>query len=313
VRIAVATAAFFTAAALIVQFASAGQFVESFRATVTGGTTPADVAHAIPKFCWELLIKPFDVAAPFAIACWCALTAARPSTLRQAQGRPEPVEWRRPPWPHMYFLAATLLPMAIFASPGTASNHLIDLQMASTLVIGVALSRGVLSPRAVVPVYAALAAVLVAISWPVPGIPSVVAAVEADGPRRRAVVQAIHAEFLPAGTPYLSIDPIVPVLNNERPFLLDDFNLERFIREGAPPGRDVEQRVRRHFFHAIVLHDSGDFPHDMNAGDPGFSDDCEKYWANQEGPLLPLLRSAYEVRAIRKPFVILTATDDVSP
>jgi len=293
VWIAAATAAFFAGAVAIVQFASGGQFLESFRATVTGGTTPSDVAHAIPKFGWELLIKPFDVAAPFAIACWCALTAAR-----------------RPAWPHMYLLAAALLTLGIFASPGTASNHLVDLQMASTLVIGVALSRGALSSRSVAPMYAALAAVLVAISWPVPGIPSVAAALEADGPRRRAVVQAIHAEFLPAGAPYLSIDPIVPVLSNERPFLLDDFNLEQFIREGAPAGRDVERRVRRHFFHAIVLHDNGDFPHDMNAGDPGFSDDCQKYWADQDSPLMPLLRSAYEVRAIRKPFVILTAAQN---
>ncbi len=102
----------------------------------------------------------------------------------------------------------------------------------------------------------------------------------------------------------------MPVLNDERPFLLDDFNLERFIREGAPTGRDVERRVRRHFFHAIVLHDNGDFPHDMNAGDPGFNDDCQKYWADQDSPLMPLLQSACEVRAIRKPFVILTAAEN---
>jgi hypothetical protein len=303
VWIAGATTVFFAGAAAMVQFASAGQFLESFRATITGGTTLSDVAHALPKFGRELIIKPFDVAAPFAVACWCVLTAAR---------RREAVERRPPSWPHLYLLAAALLTLGIFVSPGTASNHLVDLQMASTLVVGVALSRGELSPRAAASMYAALAAVLVAISWPVPGIPSVVAEIEAAGPRRRAVVQAIHAEFLPAGAPYLSIDPIVPVLNNERPFLLDDFNLERFIREGAPPGRDVEQRVRRHFFNAIVLHDNSDFPHDMNAGDPGFSNDCQKYWADQDSPLMPLLRSAYEVRAVRKPFVILTAVDDVS-
>jgi hypothetical protein len=297
IRLAIGSAALFASAIATVQLVSAGRFLESFRATMTAGMTASDVWHALPNLGWQLINKPFDVAIPFAVACWFSFRRAR----RRQQS-----------WVDAYFLAAALVTLAIFATPGTVSNHLVDLQMASTLVIGVALARGELSPRAAIPAYVTLAAIVAAISWPIPGIPSVVATFRKDGPRQRATVLAIHDEFLPPGTRYLSIDPIVPVLNGERPFLVDFFNLQLFLREGTAGGRDLEQRVRRRFFQVVVLRDSSDFPHDMNAGDPGFADACAKYWESQHDALARFFRSDYEVRAVRKPFVILTPAHDES-
>jgi len=54
------------------------------------------------------------------------------------------------------------------------------------------------------------------------------------------------------------------------------------------------------------VRDSNDFPHDMNAGDPGFADACAKYWASQHDALVRFFHPAYEIGAVRKPFVILT-------
>jgi hypothetical protein len=154
-------------------------------------------------------------------------------------------------------------------------------------------------------VYAALAVVLAAVSWPLPGIPSVVATLRAHGPRPRAVVAAIQAEFLPPGGRYLSTDPIVPVLSDESAVLLDAFDLRRFLRDGSPAGRDVEQQVHRHAFTAIIMRDADVFPRDMNAGDSGFAEACGRYWTAEDDDLDRLFRSAYEIRAVRRPFVIL--------
>jgi hypothetical protein len=295
VQLAIGSGACFALAIATIQSLSAGRFLESFRATMTAGMTAADVRDALPNLGWQLMNKPFDVAIPFAVACWFSFRWA----------------WRRQQsWVGAYFLAAALVALAIFATPGTVSNHLVDLQMASTLVIGVALARGEIPAKAAIPAYAALAAIVAAMSWPVRGIPSVLATFRKDGPRQREVVRAIHDEFLPPGTRYLSIDPIIPVLNDERPFLLDFFNLQLFLREGTPAGRDLEERVRRRFFQVVVLRDSSEFPHDMNASDPAFADACTRYWASQREALVQFLQSAYEIRAVRKPFVILTPSHD---
>jgi hypothetical protein len=153
--------------------------------------------------------------------------------------------------------------------------------------------------------YSALAVMLVAISIPIRGVPSVIAEVDARLPRPRGVARAIHAEFLSDGRPYLSIDSTVPILNDERPVLLDYATLERFYEAGTPARRDLTTRVRERVFSAIVLPDSGEFAQDIDRGDEGFDERVARFWAGQDSPLAPLWRSAYEVRAVRKPFVIL--------
>jgi hypothetical protein len=157
------TAALFTAAIGLVQIASHGWFVESFRATITGGMGLADVWRTAPKFVREVVLDPF-VAALFALGCWCAVVSFR-------RGRTGLAE--------VHFAAASVATVVIFASPGTVGNHLVDLQMSSVLVIGVAIAEGLLPPRPYAAVFACLAVALAAISIPVAGIPSVIATLRA--------------------------------------------------------------------------------------------------------------------------------------
>jgi hypothetical protein len=259
-----------------------------FSASLSGGMLASRAWYAFPTFARELALDPF-IAAAFAIACWCVLAPAG----------------RRLTLPHWYFLTAVGVTLVIFTSPGTVGNHLVDLQMASTLLIGASLVRQTVRPGVVAWVYGTLAVLLAAISWPLPGVPSVVATLQAHGRRPRAVVEAIRAEFLPPGARYLSIDPIVPVLRDESAVLLDAFDLRRFLRDGSPPGRDIELKIQRRAFDAIVMRDADVFPHDLNAGDPGFTEATRRYWAREDDDLERLFRSAYEIRAVRRPFVIL--------
>jgi len=268
------TAAVFAAAVSVIQMASHGHFAESFRATITGGTGSADVWRAAPRFVREIVLDPF-VAVVFALASWCAVKSL-------SRGRAGLAE--------IYLAVASVVTLVIFTSPGTVGNHLVDLQMSSVLAIGVAIADGRLSPRPAAAVFACLAVALAAISIPVAGIPSVIATLRAQGRPSRAAVRAVHAEYLPTGTRYLSTDPVIAVLNDERPLLLDTFNLDRFVREGTPAGRDLEQRVRRHDFQVIIVRE--------NRGAAGSKNDLER-----------LVDSNYDVSAVRPPFLILVPRD----
>ena len=285
---AAVAAAVFAAAIGVLQAASGGRFLTVFVASLSGGMLASHAWYALPTFAKEIVLDPF-VGAAFVIACWCVWASVR----------------RGLTLAHWYFLTAIVVTLVIFSSPGTVGNHLVDLQMASTLLIGASVARSAVPPRVVASTYGILAVALAAISWPLPGIPSVIATLRAHGPRPRAVVAAIHAEFLPPGARYLSTDPIVPVLSDESAVLLDAFDLRRFLRDGGPPGRDIEDGVRRRAFSAIVLRDSEVFPRDMNAGDSGFAEASRRYWTAEDDDLVRLFHSAYEIRAVRRPFVIL--------
>ena len=267
------TIALFTAAAGLVEVASHGVFLESFRATISGGMGPPDVWRAVPKFFREIAIDPF-VAVPFIVACWCGFV--RPGRLGL---------------PQMVLVTASAITLVIFASPGTVGNHLVDLHMASLLLAGVGMADNQLPARAAAAVFAGMAAAMAAISLPVPGIPSVIATLRAQSLPSRATVRAVHEEFLPAGTRYLSTDPVIAVLHDEPPLLLDAFNLNRYVRERAPAGRDVEERLRRHDFAFVILREECGLSVDRN--------DLER-----------LIHSTYDVRAVRRPFVVLVPRAD---
>ena len=272
VSVALGTAALLAVAVVSIEIASHGQFGEGFRATVSGGMGMSDVWRAVPKFAREIVLDPF-VGAPFAMACWCVVAAARRRRLTIADAT---------------LVTTAAVTLIIFASPGTVGNHLVDLHIASVMVIGVALAQGTLSPRPAVVLFAALAVALAAISIPIPRIPSVIATLRAQGPPSRAVVRAIHDEFLPPGTHYLSTDPVIEVLNDQRPLVLDAFNLNRFFREGAPAGRDVERRIRHHDFQVIVVR-------------------SDRSDARERNDLERLIYENYDERAVRPPFTILAA------
>ena len=263
--LALSTLALFVGVTAAIDLASAGRFHRALVSGTAAGLTAREGLDALPQFAFELAIKPIDVALPFAAAVWCAVAR------------------RAPAWAAAYLVTAALVAIAIFAAPGTASNHLVDLHLASLLVVGAALARGGLPARAATGMFAAIAVMLVAITIPLPGVPSVVAEVQAALPRPREAAISAHADLTRG--PYLAIDPIVPVLNGDRPWVVDYGSLERFYAERTPAGLDLESRVRRHFFSAIVVPDG------------------------YESDLMPLLRSEYPRALECRPFVVLRSAE----
>ena len=289
VRFVSGTAVLFAIAILLVQVASGGRFLESFRAAMSAGTTPADIwRHAGPSFVQESAGNPFS-GVPFLAALFCTVRAARRGHWSLA---------------HAYFATALGVALVILVSPGTASNQLIDLHLASTLVIGLAVARGHVAPRLVASMYVLLAMVMAIVSWPVRGVPSTIRTLRAEGPHRRSVVTAVHDRYLNRARLYLSTDPMIPILSGTRPFLLDSFNLVLFVTTRTRVGADFAHRIKTHAFDAIVLHDDGVFPADMAPGDPMFDALCAKYWA-RDNAVIQAVHVGYEVRAVQRPFVIL--------
>jgi hypothetical protein len=151
--------------------------------------------------------------------------------------------WRDVAFP--LFLATSAIMLVVYATPGVWVNHLIDLYVASLVVIAVAVSRGAL-PYNVACVALTVLASLVTFkvaqdltSWD---------AIAQDEDFERALDLAGRS-----GAPLLAENPLIPILNDEVPVLLDPFAL-RVIAKAHP---DIEAKVRAdlaaHRFRAVIL------------------------------------------------------------
>ena len=286
-------AATFTACLLLLaglQWASAGRLVENFQATMTAGMRVSDLwRRALPNFLWQLLGDPF-IGLPFVLAVSSLVMAVRRREWSIIDG---------------YFLTSVSITLVISASPGASFNHMIELQIATTFAVAVALQRGLLPDRPVAGVYTVLVLVMALLVLPLPWMPSPTRTLRLLGPRQRATVQDMRAEFLLSTAPYLSLDPIVPVLLDQRPMVLDPFNLNLFVMNDTAAGRSLEARVRARTFATVILDDDqGLFDRDVRPGDAGYAETAARFWAAAR-PLERVIAVDYEICAVRRPFIIL--------
>jgi hypothetical protein len=269
------------------EWASAGRLVDNFRATLTAGMHVSDLWHrGFPTFLSQLAGDPF-IGGPFLLAMWSLVVAARNRRWSTTDG---------------YFLTATVITVLIFASPGTSSNHMIELQIATALAVAVAVERGVFPEKLVTTTYAVLVVALIVLVLPLPWMPSPTRTLQRLGPHQRATVEQIREEFLSSPGSYLSLDPIVPVLLHQRPSVLDAFSLNLFVLNDTAAGRNLRARVRARAFDTIVLDD------DEGVFADGSPQDASRFLAAAT-PLVRLIAADYEICAVRRPFVILRPRD----
>jgi hypothetical protein len=268
----------------LVNIASGGQFLANMRAMASAGMTMSDVRAAAGGFVVRLVADPF-VFGPALLG----IVGFGPGVRRRLRSLP-----------HLYFAAVGAVTLVIFASPGAVSNHLVDVHAAAVLLIGAALCENDRSARLVVPTYALLAVMAVVIAIPLTGVPvpsvhRTLSRQGARGGRPRSAIARVREEFLPPGVRYLSLDPIVPLLNNERPLLLDPFAADVFLRTGHAAGSDLRVRITRHEFDLVVVRDDRSFWRDSDEGPR----------TDGGSALTRVLMAEYEIRAVRKPFLIL--------
>jgi hypothetical protein len=271
--IALAAVALGLAALLLgaTELVSAGRFSAALAAGAGGGATPADVARA-PLRLAALLVHDDPGALLLAVAAGAALVAA-------ARARALPA------LPALWLAASAASALAVLASPGTAVNHLADLEAASAAVLGACAARAGAPARAarLGAVAASLAGVALSLS---------LLARDRAGSRlddaRRALAGA------PPGT-LLSEDPAVPILRGERPFLLDPFMLRLAAERRPGTVAPLVQRIRAGGFAAAVL-----------LRDPFAADEDGWYARVHLGPaVVDALRERYEVAARAGRYVVL--------
>jgi hypothetical protein len=268
----------------LVNIASAGQFLANLRAMATAGMTSGDARSAAAGLINRMVADPFVL-----LPALLGLVGFGPDVGRRLRSLP-----------HLHFVAVMAVTLAIFASPGTVSNHLVEVHAAAVLLVGVGLCEGNRSARLALPVYSLLTVMAVAIAVPLPGVPSVhrtLARQGERGGRPRSAIARIREEFLGPGVSYLSADPIVPLLNHEHPLVLDPFALGVLLRTGHDAGNDLRARIARHEFAVVIV------PGGRSSGGSGGSPDVAPAVTGSD--LTRVVLAAYEIRAVRGPFVIL--------
>ena len=193
--------------------ASEGRFFEVFRACASGGMSRRDFVMGPFRLA---LVSMYKDATGFLFLMFAI--AAVVSTLA--------VSWRE--LPSVVLLAVAGVLAVVFGSPGTAFNHLIDLDVVAVVVTVYAVSRSR------VPVLIGTAApALAAMATCSDVTPRII---RYDVKLQRAVWdEALHAVEGVSG-PLLSEQPLLPILAGERPYLLDPFTL-RLTRERDPASR----------------------------------------------------------------------------
>lgn len=218
----------------IVQFASDGRFIESLLACGGARGSMRFLAMAPVRFFEHL--SAYDTAAMVAMmVAFGALLLAR-----------RYYDWRAQPLPIVALVMTVLATIAIYGSPGTARNHLIDLYTIAIIASTFAVSRCKSRPeiRIGMPGAQALGAAMITTSmlWQVWH--------QYDGKS----MQAAFASVANVSGPILSEQPIIPLLRDERPYCMDWFSYETFTTRDPQLAARLHRDVASQRFGAIVFH-----------------------------------------------------------
>lgn len=231
-RLAGCTAAGVVLVLTAMYVASHGVVFEVMRASASGGAGLRDLLLAPMTLARQTRRVPETLAfVQLGCAAWLVVVLARRWSLAA---------------PALFFVAVFAVTTIIFGSPGTDTNHLLDLHVASLIMVA-SLSTGRQRVAAgfsqVALVVAALAASLSLVS----GL------MNAGTEQRRGRLAEALALIADTSRPILAQNALVPIAAGQRPFVIDPFllrlNTERDPAFGAP----LWDAIRRQRFSAVVF------------------------------------------------------------
>ncbi len=155
-------------------------------------------------------------------------------------------------------IAELLILVVVFATPGTASNHLLDLSVLSALVVGEATARvrfhGAAQTALLGPVVSVLLAVLLASAYKQELYPTA-AEVAKNILHHRSDPKFTYplSQYVRPSDRILSDEPNIPTLLGQKPVVLDAFILHYILSEHPAWRADLLNRVRSTEFTKIVL------------------------------------------------------------
>jgi hypothetical protein len=276
----------------VIDWASGGRAFASFAAVAAGGM---HTGYALDAPLWFLRSAAQDPVSLIVLAGASMYAVAR-------------FRGGDPGFAPAYFVLAAGFTLLIFTSPGTDTNHFLDVLGAAALLFGDQLTREPRRARLAVGVPAVLAG-LTAATW-IPGMISVRSVIEKDGWPRRREVSDIAARLGPAAYDLLSENPILPVMLGQRPRVLDPFNLRLLARDRPEVAREFRRRMDANSFGAVVLSDytGADLLHTPAALQACTASDGARCYGGVVFPpgFLRLLERDYVLSFVEHPFVVYT-------
>jgi hypothetical protein len=233
--------------------ASGGRIVEIFRACASGGTSWRFLLSG-PLRMQSMAVYTDPILVVFAVLALVALFFSK--------------LWRS--LPGLLLIATVAVTIVIFGSPGTAANHLLDVQVAAVILLATWVARAATRRRKEFGVFALAALTLVAalLLWH-----NIRGWSRWYHPHQFAEVIAAAGE---SGKPILSENAIVPVLAGQEPYVIDPWMVQLLGTRFPGFQEPLLDRLRKQEFSAVVLTSGSSTENgakrwfDNNAFGPGF-------------------------------------------
>jgi hypothetical protein len=218
----------------LVQGLSHGRFLENLGALGSGGTSGESFRLMLERLLSAIRFSPsFALLLPLLLAGVLVRASLRRIGLW---------DW--------YFLAALVTTMFVYTSPGTADNHLLELEVAGILLAAQLLADFPMTNNLLVLVRLLLRPVILAGlllglrphlgTWH---------ATEAEGVLTRAAVN----QAIPPQARLLTEAPLIPVLRGQRPVIMDAFAFQVLASRGLIDDRALARRIEQREFDVLIL------------------------------------------------------------
>ena len=229
---------------LLLHISSDGRMLANVLACLLGG---GSMDYALKTPFWFAFVIAQD---PFLLVMVCLATFLAFKTARTG-GKS---------LPNIYFFVTFIFTLLIFSSRGTDHNHLMDLLIASALIIGINFQK--------LPEYCkyynmtfAFIILGIIITW-LPGTISIRHHMEAVGKPTRDNLMYIGERLGPNAKNLLSENPLVPLMLGQRPILMDAFSLRLTAKKYPEIDKDFNSKIENRSFGAVVLMDISGAPMD---------------------------------------------------
>jgi len=145
--------------------------------------------------------------------------------------------------------------VAIFCTPGTVSNHLLDIHLATLIFIAAQIPQEELPAPFLTSIIsvAAFSATFVILLECGGSISNRYNINELGNLRNRLAYERVIQDLGTLDKPILAQNPMLPVLAGKRPYMLDPFMFQVLSRRHPEMKKDFMDRLGSHFFPAIVL------------------------------------------------------------
>jgi len=279
---------------LLVNAFSQGRALASFQACALGGY---NLGYALKTPLW---FATFTIRDPFFMALLC-LAFCLAINKRKAF-------WNS--FVYLYFVVTFLSTFAIYSSPGTDNNHLVDLLIASILVSAIEFQKN----RSFFKLYYLAFLFIIFGTWYtwIPGTISVRDYIKSIGKPTRDTIRLIADRLGPAEKNLLSENPLAPLLMGQRPIVMDAFSMRIIAKQSPAIHKDFFQKIENKYFGAVILLDWSGAPLDQleetmeQAMEKRSSLGVGRFYGSVHFPpgFLQLMKKHYILSFVKRPYVV---------